>query len=225
MTGEHIRWIKKIVSHSGDLAGRFRYWYLDRQMIQMRDGSDRVLLQAYYGTQYIDEPVTLKLEHGYCTVSQDANYKATTLTDLAGRVLERVFYTEYGQPIIEVESCFGDYDGDLDTTDSAATDTAGACRGSSPTGSCRVLDTDQDGDVDGTDYTTLNALVSAAPSPPTNRVHHARRASPVGNIFLHQSLVYDAEIGDPSFYNDLATHTTPAFAPSIAAGRRSWPPG
>lgn len=161
----------------------------------MRDGSDNVLLQAYYGTQYIDEIVALKLQHGYCTVSRDANYNVTTLTDLAGRVLERVFYTEYGQPIIESESYFGDYDGDgdLDSTDIAQADTGGACRGSSPSGACRVLDTDQDGDVDGTDYTTLSGLINAAPT--TNRVHHARRTSPVGNLFLHQGLVYDAEIG------------------------------
>ncbi|MBE7457798.1 MAG: hypothetical protein HS102_14420 [Planctomycetia bacterium] len=200
------RRIEKIVSNSGDLDGTFRYWYHGQQMIEVRDGSSNVLTQAYYGTQYIDEIVALKLEHGYAVVSQDANYNVTTLTDLAGRVLERVFTSEYGQPIIESERYFGDYDGDgdLDSSDSAAADTAGACRGSSPSGACRVLDTDQDGDVDGTDYTTLSGLVSAAPT--TNRVHHTRRTSPVGNIFLHQSLVYDAEIGA---YQNRAREYTP----------------
>ncbi|MCC7291901.1 MAG: hypothetical protein IT449_07560 [Phycisphaerales bacterium] len=41
--------------------------------------------RAPRGTQYVDEIVALKLEHGYCVVSQDANYNVTTLTDLAGR--------------------------------------------------------------------------------------------------------------------------------------------
>ncbi|MCC7291862.1 MAG: hypothetical protein IT449_07365 [Phycisphaerales bacterium] len=125
------RRIEKVVSNSGDLDGTFRYGYNGQQLIETRDGSGNVLLQAYYGTQYIDELVALKLEHGYCTVSQDANYNVTTLTDLAGRVLERVFYTEYGQPIIESESYFGDGDGDgdVDATDDAALGSGQTCCG------------------------------------------------------------------------------------------------
>lgn len=50
----------------------------DQQMIEMRDGSSNVLLQAYYAEgdqggslrEYIDDIVALKLEHGYPVVSQ-----------------------------------------------------------------------------------------------------------------------------------------------------------
>lgn len=50
----------------------------------------------------------------------------TTLADLAGRVQERAFTTEYDQPIIESERYYGDDDGDsdLDSRDSA---TASGC--------------------------------------------------------------------------------------------------
>ncbi|MCK6465817.1 MAG: hypothetical protein L6Q93_13395, partial [Phycisphaerae bacterium] len=187
------RRIEKVVSNCGDLDGTFRYGYNGQQMIEMRDGSSNVLTQAYYGTQYIDEIVALKLEHGYALVSQDANYNVTTLTDLAGRVLERVFTTEYGQPIIESASYFGDYDadGDVDSTDDGFLGSGQTCWGTA-TGTCRVFDFNGDGTLDSADETIMTALVAA---PSTNRVHHARRSSPVGNLFLHQGLVYDAEIG------------------------------
>ncbi|MCG3129440.1 MAG: hypothetical protein FLDDKLPJ_00167 [Phycisphaerae bacterium] len=187
------RRIEKVVSHAGDLDGTFRYGYNGQQMIEMRDGSGDVLMQAYYGTQYIDEIVALKLEHGYAVVSQDANYNVTTLTDLAGRVLERVFYTEYGQPIIQSASYFGDYDadGDVDSTDDGFLGSGQTCWGTA-TGTCRVFDFNGDGTLDAADETIMTAIVA---TPSTNRVHHARRSSPAGNLFLHQGLVYDAEIG------------------------------
>ncbi|MBE7457336.1 MAG: RHS repeat-associated core domain-containing protein [Planctomycetia bacterium] len=186
------RRIEKVVSNCGDLDGTFRYGYNGQQMIERRDGSSNVLTQAYYGTQYIDELVALKLEHGYAVVSQDANYNVTTLTDLAGRVLERVFTTEYGQPILESDSYFGDYDadGDVDATDDSYLGSGQTCWGTA-TGACRVFDFNGDGTLDASDETVMTALVSA---PTTNRIHHARRTSPAGNLFLHQGLVYDPEI-------------------------------
>ncbi len=186
------RRIEKAVSNCGDLDGTFRFWYNGQQVIEVRDGSSNVLTQAYYGTQYIDELVALKLEHGYALVSQDANYNVTTLTDLGGRVLERVFYTEYGQPILESERYFGDYDadGDVDATDDGFLGSGQACWGT-PTGACRVFDFNGDGTLDASDETVMTALVAA---PTTNRIHHARRTSPAGNLFLHQGLLYDAEI-------------------------------
>ena len=186
------RRVEKGVSNCGDLDGTFRFWYNGQQMIERRDGSSNVLTQAYYGTQYIDELVAIKLEHGYAVVSQDANYNVTTLTDLAGRVLERVFTTEYGQPILESDSYFGDYDadGDVDATDDGFLGSGQTCWGTA-TGACRVFDFNGDGTLDAADETIMTALVAA---PTTNRVHHARRSSPVGNLFLHQGLVYDAEI-------------------------------
>ncbi len=121
------------------------------------------------------------------------DYNVTTLTDLAGRVLERVFTTEYGQPIIQSASYFGDYDadGDVDATDDGFLGSGQTCWGTA-TGTCRVFDFNQDGTLDAADETIMTALVSA---PTTNRVHHNRRSSPAGNLFLHQGLVYDAEIG------------------------------
>ncbi|MCG3130713.1 MAG: hypothetical protein FLDDKLPJ_01484 [Phycisphaerae bacterium] len=79
----------------------------------MRDGSGDVLLQAYYGTQYIDEIVALKLEHGYAVVSQDANYNVTTLTDLdaAGRGkvrLKRLAPGDYECAVTKLETADGD---------------------------------------------------------------------------------------------------------------------
>ncbi len=199
------RRIEKVVSNCGDLDGTFRYGYNGQQMIERRDGSSNVLTQAYYGTQYIDELVALKLEHGYAVVSQDANYNVTTLTDLAGRVLERVFTTEYGQPILESDSYFGDYDadGDVDATDDSYLGSGQTCWGTA-TGACRVFDFNGDGTLDASDETVMTALVSA---PTTNRVHHARRTSPTGNVFLHQGLVYDAEIGG---YQNRAREYDPA---------------
>ncbi|GMU26372.1 MAG: RHS repeat-associated core domain-containing protein [Planctomycetia bacterium] len=187
------RRVEKVISNSGDLDGTFRFWYNGQQMIERRDGSSNVLMQVYYGTQYIDEIVAIKLEHGYAVVSQDANYNVTTLTDLAGRVLERVFYTEYGQPILEAERYFGDYDadGDVDSTDDGFLGSGQTCWGTA-TGTCRVFDFNGDGTLDAADETVMTALVAA---PTTNRVHHNRRTSPAGNLFLHQGLVYDAEIG------------------------------
>ncbi|MCC7291860.1 MAG: hypothetical protein IT449_07355, partial [Phycisphaerales bacterium] len=97
-------------------------------------------------------------------------------------------------PIIDSESYFGDYDGDgdVDATDDAALGSGQTCWGSNPSGACRVFDFNSDGTLDSADETVMTALVSA---PTTNHIHHARRTSPVGNMFLHQGLVYDAEIG------------------------------
>ncbi len=182
--------MEKVVSNSGDLDGTTRYEYNGHQMIEMRDGSDNVLLQAYYGTQYIDELVALKLEHGYAVVSQDANYNVTTLTDLVGRVLERVFYTEYGQPIIESVSYFGDYDGDgdVDSTDDGFLGSGQTCWGT-PSGACRVFDFNQDGTLNASDETVMTAIENSSSS--FNPRHTNRAISPSGTAFLHQGLLTD----------------------------------
>ncbi|KAA0220206.1 MAG: hypothetical protein EDS66_14055, partial [Planctomycetota bacterium] len=197
----------------GDLDGTFRFWYNGQQVIEVRDGSSNVLTQAYYAEgdqggslrEYIDELVALKLEHGYAVVSQDANYNVTTLTDLGGRVLERVFTTEYGQPILESDSYFGDYDGDgdVDSTDDGFLGSGQTCWGTA-TGACRVFDFNGDGTLDAADEAIMTALVAA---PTTNRVHHARRTSPAGNLFLHQGLVYDPEIA--AYQNRARPRRTP----------------
>ncbi len=50
----------------------------------------------------------MRVEDGYMVVNQDANWNVTSATDLAGRVLERTFYTAYGLPTFNSETYFGD---------------------------------------------------------------------------------------------------------------------
>ncbi len=71
-------------------------------------------------------------------VHQDANYNVTTLTEITGRVLERYFYSPYGQLEAVISSHPFDYDddGEMDATDVAAADVGGACRGDY-SGHCR----------------------------------------------------------------------------------------
>lgn len=203
------RRVSKVVTKSGDLDGTFVYYYADTRaagfsprefsgggglagiggaspggwsIIEIRDGSANVLQQVYHGTQYIDEIVAMRLEHGYAVVYQDANWNTVATCDLAGRVLERVFTTPYGSPIIEPETFFGDYDGDgdIDSTDDASLGSGQTCWGT-PTGACRVFDFNSDGTLDASDETIMTALVAAAS---TNRRHENRTLSPIGIAFF-----------------------------------------
>ncbi|UCE61658.1 MAG: hypothetical protein JSU63_07900 [Phycisphaerales bacterium] len=65
----------------------------------------------------------------------------------------------------------------------------GACRGSSPTGACRVLDLDFDDDVDDDDLDLFDDL------PDGLARHPGRIASGVGQPFGHQGLLFEPEIG------------------------------
>ena|GEM_PF-2261666 len=104
------RRIKKVVGNSGDLDGTFTHYYdALHRIIEARDGSDNLVTQVYCGTQYIDEVVSMKTDHGYMIVNQDANWNVVAATDLAGTILERVYYTPYGQPTFNSETFFGDY--------------------------------------------------------------------------------------------------------------------
>ncbi|MCG3132440.1 MAG: hypothetical protein FLDDKLPJ_03290 [Phycisphaerae bacterium] len=210
---------QKVVTKSGELDGTFVCSYADTRaagfsprefsgggglagiggaspggwsIVEIRDGSNNVYQQVYHGTQYIDEIVAMRLEHGYAVVYQDANWNTIATCDLAGRVLERIFTTPYGSPIIEPETFFGDYDGDgdVDSTDDASLGSGQTCWGT-PSGTCRVFDFNQDGTLDSADETVMTALVSAAS---TNRRHENRTVSPTGMAFLHQALQYDLEI-------------------------------
>jgi len=201
------RRVQKVVTKSGELDGSFVYYYADSQaggsmsgaspggwsIVEMRDGSSNVLQQVYHGTQYIDEIVAMRLEKGYAVVYQDANWNTIATCDLAGRVLERVFTTPYGSPIIEPETFFGDYDGDgdVDSTDDASLGSGQTCWGSSPSGACRVFDFNHDGTLDGSDETIMTALVGA---PSTNRRHENRTVSPTRLACFHQGLVSEFEL-------------------------------
>ncbi|MCC7292442.1 MAG: hypothetical protein IT449_10330 [Phycisphaerales bacterium] len=198
------RRVSKVVTKSGDLDGTYVYYYADTQaggsmggaspggwsIVEIRDGSANVLQQVYHGTQYIDEIVAMRLEKGYAVVYQDANWNTLATCDLAGRVLERVFTTPYGSPIIEPETFFGDYDGDgdVDSTDDGFLGSGQTCWGSSPTSACRVFDFNCDGTLNASDETTMTALVAAAS---TNKRHENRTVSSIGMAFLHQGLIWD----------------------------------
>jgi len=189
------RRVQKVVSNSGDLDGTFAFYY-DRGwwLLEVRDGSANVVAQVYGGTQYIDEVVAQRSEDGYMVVNQDANRNVVSATDLAGRVLERTFYTAYGLPTFNSETYFGDYDGDgeVDSTDDAELGSGQTCWGASATGACRVFDFDQDGDLDNDDQTVMTSLVALAS---TNHVRLARTSGTTGGLFAHQGLLLDAEIG------------------------------
>ena len=211
---------EKVVTKSGNLDGTFVYYYADTQaggsmgaspggwsIVEIRDGSNNVYQQVYHGTQYIDEIVAMRLEHGYAVVYQDANWNTIATCDLAGRVLERVFTTPYGSPIIEPETFFGDYDGDgdVDSTDDASLGSGQTCWGSNPAGACRVFDFNFDGTLNASDETIMTALVAA---PSMNRRHENKTVSPTELCFLHQGLSYAQEIGS---YLNRKRNYTPAL--------------
>jgi len=124
----------------------------------------------------------------------------TSLTDLKGAVLERHYYSPYGQVAVVAETYFGDYDGDGfvdsgDADDLCSNGEGCACEfTSSVSGDCRVFDFDCDGDLDVSDESTLSALYSGLSADMQNRRIPSTTFSPTGNPFTHQGLVLDVEI-------------------------------
>ncbi len=183
---------KKVVTNSGDFDGTFVYDYDGQKIIETRDGSGNLYQQFVHGTQYIDELVMVRVaDKGDLYVHQDANWNVLGMTDLGGNLVERHVYTPYGELTVDQGTSFGDYDGDgdVDCTDRAAGEAGGACRGSSPSGACRNLDTDGDNDVDDTDLTNFDAL------PQGLAIHPGRTASSVDQPFAHQGLLHEPEVG------------------------------
>ena len=193
------RRLEKVVSNSGDHDGTWRYYYKGHQIVQADDGSGNLLMQVYHGTQYIDEVAGLRLPHGRAYVHQDANWNVTSLTDLKGAVLERYYYSPYGEVEVVAETYFGDYDGDGDVDADDADDlcTSGCtCEfTASVSGDCRVFDFDCDGDLDETDQDTLRTLYQGLSADLQNRRIPSTTFSPAGNPFTHQGLIFDVEIG------------------------------
>ena len=194
------RRLEKVVTNSGDHDATWRYYYHGHQIIQANDGSGNLLMEVYHGTLYIDEVVAMRLPHGRAYVHQDANWNVTSLTDLTGAVLERYYYSPYGQVEVVAETYFGDYDGDgfvdSDDADDLCSNGEGcACEfTSSVSGDCRVFDFDCDGDLDATDESTLSALYTGLSADMQNRRIPSTTFSPAGNVFGHQGLVLDVEI-------------------------------
>jgi len=180
------RRIKKVVTNSGDHDGTVKYYYDGWSIIETRDGSDNLVQQMITGLLYIDELVMIRTkDKGELYIHQDANWNVVAATDLGGHVVERYVYRPYGEFVVHQETSFGDYDGDqdVDTTDRDAYD------GSSPTGAERILDLDFDGDVDATDSTLHDSLTQGMAR------HPGRSSTGVDQVFGHQGLFYDPEIG------------------------------
>ena len=129
--------------------------------------------------------------NGEFYIHQDANWNVVGVTDLGGNVVERNVLTPYGQLTVDQKTAPGDYDGDgdVDSTDRAAGESGGTCRGSSPTDACRILDLDFDDDVDDDDLTLFDAL------PQRNMDHPGLAATAIDQPLTHQGLLYDPEIG------------------------------
>jgi RHS repeat-associated protein len=189
------RRIRKVVTNAGDLDGTVVYYYNGQQMIETRDGSGNVLMQVVHGTRYIDEVVQLFLQNaGRVYVHQDANYNVTTLTDITGRVLERSFYSPYGQLEAVISSYPFDYDDDGDVDDDDADAVIVCYSGDGYSGDCRRLDADGNREVDYDDFDIVDAYVSdLSGDTDLTRVPGSPR-SRLDNPFAHQGLALDAEI-------------------------------
>jgi len=191
------RRVKKTVTNSGDLDGVTVYLYNGHQIIETRDGSGNVETQVYHGTRYIDEVVGLRVkDQGRAYLHQDANWNVTAMTDLTGRIIERYWYSPYGELEAVVAAHPFDYDddGDVDDDDYAVT-TNGTCSGAAAaTGDCRRLDANADGVVNGDDRTVIAAYIATLDSDTELQRIPAATHSRRGNFFAHQGLVLDPEL-------------------------------
>jgi RHS repeat-associated protein len=125
-----------------------------------------------------------------------ANYNVIGLTDLTGRVLERYYYSPYGELEVAFDAHFFDYDddGDVDEQDLAAATSGGECWGDY-SGDCRRLDADADRDIDAADYAAISNFLAALSGDQEIQRVPAPTHSKLGNPFAHQALVFDSEIG------------------------------
>jgi len=168
------------------------------------DTVGRVVPPLAAGMARDDEVVQLFLQDaGRVHVHQDANFNVTTLTDLTGRVLERYFYSPYGQLEAVIDAHPFDYDGDVEM----AVADCEACEGDY-SGDYRRFDADGDRDIDADDCEIVGAFVGGlsgdtrwtrVPSSPRSRL---------GNPFAHQGLLLDAEIAS---YQNRARHYNPGL--------------
>jgi len=187
------------------------YLYDGQKIVETRLGEETTFYQQFiHGTQYIDELVMVRVkDKGDLYVHQDANWNVIGLTDLGGSVVERYVYTPYGEVTVYDETGYGDYDEDNEvmgeppsTSDADYTAFTGACAGSGPTGACRKLDLDFDGDVDTTDRDDYFMSL-----PHGLARHPGRTATAVDQPFGHQGLLFESEIGS---YQNRARQYDPA---------------
>ena len=98
----------KKIENSGDWNETYHFYYDGRRLVEERNGSQNVLKQYLWGTQYVDELVQVAVnddpddggeqncETAYWPLL-DANYNVTALVDADGSLKERYEYTPYGE--------------------------------------------------------------------------------------------------------------------------------
>ncbi len=196
------RRVKKVVTNSGTHDGISWYYYDRNQIIETHDGNGKLINQVYHGTQYIDEIVAMRTEYGRVYVHQAEgdqcgslkDWNVIGLSDVTGRVLERYYYSPYGELEVVRDAHFFDYDDDGDVDDDDETAFT-ACIGET-SGDCLRFDADCDGEVtevdDGEEFGYYTATLTA--DTELQRIP-ATTVSTMGNPFGHQGLAFDVEIG------------------------------
>jgi hypothetical protein len=148
---------------------------------------------------------------GTTPAQRRANYNVTNITDLTGRVLERYYYSPYGELEVSIDAHFFDYDEDgvVDDFDLAAATTGGDCWNDydGQAGACKRLDANADREIDADDYNAIAAYVNSLPADADLQRTPSSSRSLRGNPFGHQGLVLDAEIGS---YQNRARQFAPA---------------
>jgi RHS repeat-associated protein len=104
------RRIQKAISNTGAWDCTYKYYYDNDSCIEERNGSDYVIKENTWGTNYIDELVQVKAESdgtlstsalsgtdGRFFACQDANYNVLGLVNASGALVERYEYSPYGQ--------------------------------------------------------------------------------------------------------------------------------
>ncbi len=204
------RRVKKVVTNSGTHDGTTWYYYNGNQIIETHDGNGKLINQVYHAErarggsvkEYIDEIVAMRTEYGRVYVHQAEgdqcgslkDWNVIGLSDVTGRVLERYYYSPYGELEVVRDAHFFDYDGDGDVDDDDETAFT-ACIGET-SGDCLRFDADCDGEVtevdDGEEFGYYTATLTA--DTELQRVP-ATTVSTMGNSFGHQGLAFDVEIG------------------------------
>ena len=101
------RRIVQQVKNSADLDATYHYYCTGSQVIEVRNGSDDVLKQYVWGGLYIDELIEVGINddptdgtednvESFYFAQHDASFNVIGLTDGDGDLVERYFYSPYG---------------------------------------------------------------------------------------------------------------------------------
>jgi len=158
------------------------------------------VVERYVYTPY--GQVTVHAETGYGGERSERERAATGKASMDASVRPATCPEE-----VSTRRTTGGYDEDNEvmgeppsTSDADYTAFTGACAGSGPTGACRKLDLDFDGDVDTTDRDDYFMSL-----PHGLARHPGRTATAVDQPFGHQGLLFEPEIGSYSSRNEERT--------------------